>query len=195
MNDEQLSRAWSVTSAFFLFFALDSWLRTQGLNPVFGSTLPHDQRFAAALFGLLICCVVSFFQLRLANAYAQRNTRRGIERLPIAFFKSLDFSTAEGRQYQKVFFVAFHILPIAAIIHFFHLNMIAEYFTMEECKNGSGAIAYNVWLLPPSYDYTDGYRLGDCSGVTYFPMIEPILITLLFLVVIIANVRFIYSLR
>ncbi len=74
MNDQQLAKAWSTIGLFLLVFSVDSWLRTQGLAPIFGSKLPHTERVASALLGFIINAFASGLLLRVAFASTHRQS-------------------------------------------------------------------------------------------------------------------------
>lgn len=176
MTNSQLAKAWTAVGLFTLLFCLDSWLRTQGLSPMFGSELPHNQRQAAALFGFVVTALLTSALLRIAFIYTRRFPPGELAfRLPIAFYETLDTSQPEAKSFQRLTFFAFHIVPLAAMGHFLRVVLDSTYVVAAECDAGN-ATPNSLWSYPDPYMWDNGYRLGSCNGVTFFPVFEPVLL-------------------
>lgn len=134
MTLDQIRQVWTAVGIFIAFFALDTWLRTQGLEPIFGSRLPSEQRAASAVLGLVVTGVGSMYLLYMARLFQTRSEGRWTDRVPVAFLKRLDTGRAESRHYQRLFVTLFHVLPLLASIHFMRITLNAGYVTTSECK-------------------------------------------------------------
>lgn len=195
MTDTQLCKVWTTTGLFLLALSLDSWLRTQGLEPMFGSKLPHDDRTASALLGFIFTGAGMGLLLRIAFFYTSRQQTGSLSsRLPIAFFATLDTSKKESIFYQRTFYLLFNTLPLMAMFHFYKLVIDSKYFVNDGCVKLKSP-AFSVWEWPQGdYIWNNGYRLNNCDGLTFFPLLEPILMTLVGLLIIAISVRYFLTL-
>ena len=190
MNDIQLCKVWTVLGLFISVFTLDSWMRTQGLDPLFGSSLPHNQRPASAIFRFVVIVVLAPLHLYTAITYSKRQVGSFHNKVPIAFFVSLDTKATEAKIFQSLMYFALHIFPVLGVIHFYRLILASVYVLQADCRMGIEDRAFSVWTLPATYVWDNGYRLGDCEGVTFFPLIQPVFFTLLALALLLMNLHF-----
>ncbi len=196
MTNSQLAKAWAVIGLFALLFSLDSWLRTQGLSPMFGSKLPQpDQRSAAALFGFIVTAILIGTLLKVANVYTQRLSPSNLaSRLPVAFYETLDTSQPEAITYQRLMFFAFHVVPLVAMAHFLHIVLSDSYVVKAACELGN-MTPISLWTWPDPYVLNDGYRLACCDGVTFFPVLEPVLLISVAFLLLVFSLRYWLLLR
>lgn len=195
MNESQLCKAWTTIGLFTLIFSLDSWMRVQGSNPIFGSSLPHKDGTASALLGFFIVTIGIIGLLRISFAFTSRQPSGNLpSRLPIAFFDRLDTSEKDAILYQRFMYFLFHIFPLLASIHFIHIILSSNYYIVEECKKGLER-AVNLWVFPENYVWDNGYRLGSCDGVTFFPGIQPGLLLIIGFFIVGLNIHYFFKLR
>lgn len=195
MSDIQLAKAWSTIGLFLLVFSLDSWLRTQGLSPIFGSHLPHTERAAAALIGFTVNIIAAFILLRIAFSFTRRQPSGKLAaRLPIAFYVNLDTADKDAVTFQRTMYFLFHIFPLFATFHFLRIILSSQYYISAECKNHQDK-GISQWLWPDPYIWDNGFRLDNCNGVTFFPVLEPVLLLTLAGMLVAWNVRYFCLLR
>ncbi len=194
MNKDQLAKAWATVSVALLLFTVDSWLRIQGLDPIFGSELPHTGRRSAALFALVITSGMIWFQVKIANWYlSQCEPGPLLGRFPVAFFKTIDLSLSGGKHYQRFFFLVFHVLPLFALVHFYRVILGSKYYDRslgQSCEN----TAYGFWSKPPTLGWEGNYRLGSCDGISFYPPSEPWILTIVFAASLILSFKYFYRL-
>jgi hypothetical protein len=195
MNESQLCKAWTTVGLFLLVFSLDSWLRVQGVNPIFGSSLPHKESVASALLGFLISSIGILVLIRISHSYTSQQPSGSLSsRLPIAFYNSLDTSNKDAILFQRLMYFLFHIFPLIAALHFIHIILSSDYHIVEDCKAGLNE-GVKLWIFPENYVWSDGYRLENCKGVTVFPLFEPVLLIFLSLIVTGLNIYYFIRLR
>ncbi len=195
MNDIQLAKAWSTIGLFLLVFSLDSWLRTQGLSPIFGSHLPHTERTAAALLGVIINVIAAALLLRIAFSFTRRQPSGKLAaRLPIAFYVSLETADKNAVSFQRIMYFLFHIFPLFAIFHFLKIVLSSQYYMSAECDNLQ-CKGVSLWQWPDPYIWDNGFRLDNCNGVTFFPVLEPVLLVAVVSILVAWNVRYFFLLR
>lgn len=195
MTNAQLNKLWTTISCFVLIFSVDSWMRTQGIEPIFGSKLPHSQRIASAVFGYLVTSISMFFQFYVAKIYSLRQSGSFLSRLPIAFFKSLNMDQSESKFYQLFMYFFMYIVPFFALIHFFSIITKGSYHVYNDCCSNIINVSYSVWKWPEKYILDEGFRLGSCDGISFFPVIEPLLLAIMGIANIVLNLRYLHILK
>ena len=154
---------------------------SQGANPILDVELLDDRPRLEALFAILVTAPLLILLTIVGIAHARAVDRQGWHaRLPVVWLDGVDTRTAGGRAYQAVFLVLFVLLPALALLHF--ANKVAGATVV---RRSDGATLGPFDLVPAYNPFDDPYRIGDTpdasEGVSWYPVIEPILLAILVL--------------
>ena len=123
MTAQQIGKLWTLTSALLLYYALNSWIVSQGGNEIFGAKLVLATRGPAAMLAIPICSILLAVTSAIGRTYAIRVGGDWRKRIPIVGFDSIDTGSVEGRLYQGFFFFLFSVLPaLGAMAWLRHLD-------------------------------------------------------------------------
>jgi hypothetical protein len=136
MTPVQLSKLWTAVGLASLFFALNSWLATQGGAEIFDAKLLASGRVPVALTGIPICTVLLALSAVIGILYGRRMPGRWHARIPIIGFEAIKTGSTEGRIYQGAALFVLTIIPLAATAHFWRVLGSAHIVT-----TGAGARA------------------------------------------------------
>jgi hypothetical protein len=178
MNAKQLGKLWTALCGFLLYYAMDSWLVTQGGKGIFGAHLVSEDRVPVAMLAIPICSV-----LLMVGALVGRDYARMIDgtdwaaRIPVVGFESLDMSKTDARIFQAAVIFAFTVLPIGALIHFWLTFNAAKVISNTEPPRP----IKSIWdwsglssIGDPARACTSLSDSGKCLGnATIFPGLEP----------------------
>ncbi len=187
MNQEHLAKLWRAIGAVLLFYSLNSYLATQGGETVFSVKLFVKAREPIALFGIIIGAPLLFLGAVVGRSFASRSGPTWHNRIPVVWFNEIDTASSEGRWYQRIMIVGLTILPALSLIHFF---LIVE--AASVCVRSSPARTTNVWDWSALETLDDPTRIGGIlnraaqppiceNGVTFFPVVEPLVLLVLIL--------------
>jgi hypothetical protein len=102
--------------------------------------------------------------------------------MPVIGLEGLDTGSREGRLYQGFFLLLLIAVPAAALIYFTVQVLSAHVFDRQNSAAELGAldpVSLSTVLSGPYWD--DRFRLGESAdkAVTWFPVLEPMILTLL----------------
>jgi hypothetical protein len=129
MTAQQLSKIWTVLSLVPLYYALNTYLVTQGGNEIFGAKLIVSNRVPAAMMGIPICSVLLLLSSLIGVDYALKNGPARADRIPVIGFETIDTGSREGKLYQGTMFGLMSILPIFPLAHFWVIFCNADVVT------------------------------------------------------------------
>jgi hypothetical protein len=185
MTPQQIGKVWTVISAFFLYYALNTWIVTQGGNEIFGAKLIVSHRIPAAMMGIPICLALLLISSLVGMMYAERTGPRWHDRIPVVGFESILTGSREGKLYQGAMITFLSILPAASLIHFWRLFGNARVVTT---KNPTQPID-SIWswsalttLDDPARictDYNEIPKLSCEGNITILPGLEPTIFAVL----------------
>jgi hypothetical protein len=119
MTSQQISKVWTVLSLALLYYALNTYLVTQGGTPIFGATLIVSTRIPAAMMGIPICSMLLLLLCSLIGMdYARKNRSDWADRIPLVGFEQIDTASREAKFYQGTVLTLLSVLPIVALVHF-----------------------------------------------------------------------------
>lgn len=184
MTAAHYSRLWLAVGLVLVFYSLNSWIAGQGGKPIFNIELVDDRPVASALIALPICAVLLTLLCRIGVRFAKASPRARVwhQRMPLVGLEGVRTGSPEGRLYQGFFLLVFVGLPTAALVYFADRVRKAKVFDTE---NGCAEMApldpvpLGTMLSWPYWD--DRYRLGRDmqDAVTWFPVLEPIVLGIL----------------
>lgn len=195
MTPQQIGKVWAVISAFLLYYALNTWIVTQGGNEIFGAKLIVGPRIPAAMMGIPICSVLLIMSSLVAKTYAERTGPRWHDRIPLLGFDSINTGSREGKLYQGAIITLLSILPALSLIHFWRLFANAHVVTT---KNPTQKID-SIWSWSGLSQFDDPARICtdynetaekiSCEGnITILPGLEPTVFAVLTAAAIVAMV-------
>jgi hypothetical protein len=129
MTPLQMSKVWSVVSLFLLYYALNSYLVTQGGETIFGATLIMKSRVPAGFLAIPICSVLLLMASLIGIVFAGRTGPRWADRIPLVGFEQLDTTKAEAKVYQVVMLILLSLIPALTLIHFWQVAADAQLVT------------------------------------------------------------------
>jgi hypothetical protein len=181
MTQHQLAKLWAVVSVALLYYALNSWLVSQGANEIFEAKLVlSSSRLATAMIAILICSFLLIGASLVGLLYASRATGPWHNKIPVFGFGSINTSSREGIGFQGVMLTVFSLLPALSLIHFWQVFLRGKVVT-----NGQPSrVASGIFDITALIGFDDPARICDelasgavpgcIKGATFFPFIEPI---------------------
>lgn len=157
MTNEQLGKLWAAIAAISLLYLVNSYLATQGGEPVFAAKLVAKAREPIALFAIIIGAPLLTLSALAAYLFAARSTTSDswFGRVPVVWFNSIDVNSPEGRWYQRLTLFIFTILPALSFIHFFWIIATADVCAAKPIAHITGA-----WDWSALKTIDDPARLG-----------------------------------
>ncbi|SFM85547.1 hypothetical protein SAMN05216573_10516 [Bradyrhizobium sp. Rc3b] len=196
MSNQQMSKVWTVVGLFLLYYALNTWIVTQGGQEIFGAKLIVSNRAPAAMWGIPIICIALFLNSIVGTHYARRTGPNWHERVPIVGFDNISSGTREGRFYQGSMLALLSLLPAVALLHFWRLFLSANVVTTEKPPREASSIwdwSALTTLNDPARICTDLVREGgipSCmKNATILPGLEPTFFALLTIAAAIAFIK------
>lgn len=194
MNPQQISKLWSVVGGVLLYYALNSWLVSQGGNEIFGVKLVHSGRVPVAMLAILICAVLLIAASLIGRLFARRAASSWYERIPVVGFDAIRTGSPEGRIYQLAMMVLLSLIPSLSLIHFWLVFTAGKVVT-----TGSNArVASGIWDISALQGVNDPARIcADLAagpsiacenGTTFFPIVEPLILAVITIVAFLATV-------
>jgi hypothetical protein len=132
MTSQQIGKLWTVISAVLLYYALNSWLVTQGGNEIFGMKLIVMSRIPAAMIAIPVCSILLLICSLIGRAYSRRTGPKWHDRIPVVGFDSIDTGSSEGKIYQGAMIILLSILPALSLMHFWRLFATARVVTTTD---------------------------------------------------------------
>src|ERR1700733_12511031 len=131
MNEQQVSRIWTVIGLFLLYYVLNTWIVTQGGQEIFGAKLIASGRAPAAMLGIPIACIALLLNSIVGIHYAYRTGPRWSDRVPLVGFENIDAQSREGRFYQGSMLALLSLVPSVAVVHFWRLLVLSNVVTTQ----------------------------------------------------------------
>jgi hypothetical protein len=180
MSPTQLKRLWAVIGTILVFYSLNAWLVSQGVNSIFKVTLLDSRPRFESLFAIPVCSVLLILLCHIGLVHARVGRAKVWHaRLPVVGLDDLDTGTLTGKLYQAFFAVVFLLVPVAGLIHF--LQKVASINLVRDGQILSAHFFDRVpWneLYAHSYALANGVETGTppkVSIVAFWPDGEPIL--------------------
>jgi hypothetical protein len=129
MTPLQLSKVWSVVSLFLLYYALNSYLVTQGGETIFGATLIMKSRVPAGFLAIPICSVLLLMASLIGILFARRGGAHWADRIPLVGFEQLNTPNTEAKIYQIAMLILLTLIPALTLIHFWQVASDAQLVT------------------------------------------------------------------
>lgn len=198
MNAAHLTRLWTAVGLLLLFYALNSWIAGQGGQPILDAKLIVNEPVTSALIALVICppllvvlCWVGILFARLPDTGTGWH-----QRLPVIGLPGLLTGSIEGRLYQAFFLLVMIGLPCAALIYFLTQVLSARVFQQPGGAELGVLDPVDLHTLWSGAYWDDGYRLGESleKSVTWFPVVEPIVIGIILLITTAHVIAFLWNL-
>lgn len=201
MSKEQITKVWAAIAIVLLFYALNTYISSQGGAPLFGVPLLTTQRETAALYALIICPPMLFVAVAFGELYLGRyGAKRKWLGIPPAFIGELDVGHRESRAYLVAVVVLAYVVPMLSFFHFARIVAGAELCVKEvtivrqgkEVSIPPTKATWLKWDLPESeFWLEDRYRLAgkeagsdqnalqQCTGgASFTPLLEPAFLVL-----------------
>jgi hypothetical protein len=141
MTPQQISKVWTVLSLALLYYALNTYLVTQGGAPIFGATLIVSNRIPAAMMGIPICSLLLLVCSLIGMDYTHKSRSNWADRIPLVGFEKIDTASREAKFYQGTMLALLSALPVVALIHFW--SVFSEAYAVTT-KNPPAVIP-SIW--------------------------------------------------
>jgi hypothetical protein len=155
MTSQQISKVWTVLSLALLYYALNTYLVTQGGTPIFGATLIVSNRIPAAMMGIPICSVLLLLCSLIGMDYARKSRSNWADRIPLVGFEQIDTGSREAKFYQGAILMLLSVLPVIALIHFW--SVFSEAYAVTT-KNPPAVIP-SIWSWSALTSLSDPARV------------------------------------
>jgi hypothetical protein len=182
MNREHYGQLWAGVSILLVYYALNTWIVTQGGNEIFDAKLVVSNRVPAAVVGIAVCGVL----IAIASTFGVLVAAGGpgwTDRIHVIWLKGLRAGACSGKGYLGGVFFLVTALPALAMIHFWRLMVLAS--VMD--RDGIRKTDVFDWA-PTRRTLNDPARIcsdwiggtDPCSGnATFFPGLEPLLLAVI----------------
>jgi hypothetical protein len=182
MNREHYGQLWAGVSLLLLYYALNTWIVTQGGNEIFDAKLVMSNRVPAAVVGIAVCGVLIAIASTFGLLFAVGGPRWN-DRIHVVWLKGLRADARSGKGYLGGVFFLVTALPALAMFHFWRLMVLAS--VMD--RDGNRKTDVFDWA-PTRRTLNDPARIcsdwiggtNPCSGnATFFPGLEPLLLAVI----------------
>ncbi|MDR3474781.1 MAG: hypothetical protein P4M09_24280 [Devosia sp.] len=184
MSPKHLGQLWTTFSLFLIYYATNSYIVTQGGQPILDAKLVLDAKFPAAAVGIAVCTVMLFLASLVGWRYARGTTGSWHQRIPVVGLKGLGTGSIEGMIYQGTMAVLLALLPLVAILHFWDmvLGVKIVHSAADPVRVGLwdwGWLAQHGWDNPAQI-CSNNFGDADCkTPATFLPGFEPTLFAVL----------------
>jgi hypothetical protein len=163
---------------------LNVWLYLQGAKPFFEPALFHDQRAGITVIALVIIPVTHAISHLIARRHAVQFGNHWTTRLPLVFVDELVEGSRDAKIYQGSVMALAIVLPFLALAH---VGLeFSDLANPLHCRIGDKFQEAGIWAWPSEAkidgDCRVGYRPPTEGGVTFIPVVEPLIIILLVIV-------------
>jgi hypothetical protein len=155
MTAQQMSKVWTVVSLGLLYYALNSYLATQGAGPIFSATLIISNRVPAAMLGIPICSILLLLSSLIGIDFARKNGPAWADRIPLVGFEKIDTTAREAKAYQGFMLAVLSFLPAVSLVHFWILFCKADLVTTKNPPR----------LLTSIWDWSELTSLDDPARI------------------------------
>lgn len=198
MSSQQLSKIWTLVSLFLLYYAVNTYLATQGGLPIFGANLVMTARMPAAFLGIPICAVALLVASLIGLDNARKEGPAWADRIPLVGFEKINSAAIDAKLYQAFMLFLLTVLPVVALAHFWSVIWGASVATTgNERHSVRGGIWDSngfQWLFdnPASIcnNIVDPSKVDCQNPATIVPGLEPALFALLTLSALFATACF-----
>ncbi|MGH0037770.1 MAG: hypothetical protein ACQGVK_22295 [Myxococcota bacterium] len=167
MNEKAVRSIWTAVGLALAYLSFNAWSATQQWGfELPGLSFENYKSFPASIFGLLGGVPLLILEVYLASHHPKPKKSIWSQRLPIAFGQEIDVTTTLGRRYQAFFVFLFILFPSFAQVHF-----IDKFWT--------GCFRHDQGCLTPIPFSDLCSNNHSYFGVTFFPIYEPVLLTIL----------------
>jgi hypothetical protein len=167
MSPKQLGKLWTVIGAILLYYALNTWIVTQGGHEIFGIRLVVTNRVPAAMLAIPICSLLLIATSAIGILYALRTEPRWPDRIPVVGFETLNTKATESKMYQGAMLFLLSILPALSLIHFWRTFTQAKLVTTGK----SPALLASVWDWSKLSSWDDPARI--CTTIRETASVPP----------------------
>ncbi|WP_195820667.1 hypothetical protein [Roseobacter sp. MH60115] len=201
MTQQHLQKLWTLFGTILVFYSVNTWLSSQGANAILNVKILDERPVIGALIAIPICSVLLFILARVGLQFAKgSHSRKWQNRMPLVWLEGLDTDSKAGKSYQAFFLLIFILIPIVSLMHFLRKVMSADVVNLADRSTVVSAWHMVDWeLLMFGPYWNDAYRIGETitpntasleNTVTWFPMIQPIILVALVVVSSGAALRF-----
>jgi hypothetical protein len=213
MDRRALTAIWTVLSLAAVYYALNTYLVSQGLNTIFGSPILDSRPIPSAVFGLVVVPFLLIFAGFVGALYAWRHGTHWHERIPTPFLKHLNTASREGKIFQAFVLIIAIGAPIGSVVHFWDkVNCSSCIFDTtnppKRCPEDAPPPVCNrylpmvksIWAFQDSLS-SDRYRIGVDSGkdfggtnggVTFVPGLYPVFLLILSVLALASTAWFVF---
>lgn len=198
MTQKSYVQLWSALILFLLGYTLNVWLYLQGAKPFFSPALFHEQRAGVAIIALIVIPVAHALSHHVASRHAVQFGNYWTTRLPIVFVDGLFERSRDAKIYQGSIIVLVVLLPFFAMFHISSavIDMSKPLYCRAVEDGNFEKQDGGIWQLAPDAKFDDDCRIGydpgssqkagdevkALHGVTFFPVVEPLVIIVLFFI-------------
>lgn len=195
MTPPQIGKVWTAAGLALLYYAMNSWLVSQGGSEVFGLKLVVASRVPAAMVAIPVCAILLLIVSLVGLRYAKLTGIAWHEKIPVVGFETLNSGSKDGRVYQAAMLFFICIIPTAAIVHFWDVMLGAKIVSTAKPP----AVIESIWQWTPFGQWSDPARICtifrdtdmSCEGnITIVPGIEPMVFALLTFAAVAALIAF-----
>lgn len=193
MPTDDVAKLWKAVSLFLLLLVANTWIHTQGGQPIFDVKLIHTSRVGSALFCLIIGSVILSIAAILGRNYAQRIAGRWEQKIPLLWISAIEPGARLARWYQGTVLTFLVAVPAAGLAHF---AGIVNAGTLCHRASQTPLLSASLWARLPA-SFKDTYRIGAdeaCKGgVTFVPFFEPLLIAALLISAVVLTLAHLHA--
>jgi hypothetical protein len=118
MTQAHLSKLFGAVGLVLLVVAVNTWLASQGANPILSIPLLSRERPAMAFLGLALVSLLLGLTCSVGLLHARRYGNGWASRSPVVWLDGLNVASPEGTAFQAAVLFLFIAVPVAAAIHF-----------------------------------------------------------------------------
>jgi hypothetical protein len=167
-----------VGSALFSFSFNLFWLERTGAS-IIKQIVPHSQTPSAILIGTVAIAFVSYFLLMIVDRHWRLHaTQPWYNKLPGAFVDPPDPRDWLAKAIKLFAYLLFIIVPACIAVHFIDELWFKPVVDRQSVFNDL-AFHSMTSAIRAEGAFGERFRIGDRDGVSFFPAIEPIGISLL----------------
>jgi hypothetical protein len=213
MDKKALTAIWTGLSLAAVYYAINTYLVSQGMSTIFGTPVVDVRPIPSALFGLIIVPSILIPSGLVGALHAWRHGSQWHERIPTVFLKKLDTASMEGKVYQVVVLIIVLVVPTVAVLHFwdkincsdciFDTNNSGQRCSAQipstECHKELPMLK-SIWEFQDN-SKSDRYRLGvdagkdfgdKNGGVSFVPGLTPLLLLAMNALSLASNLWFLF---
>jgi len=170
VSQKQLSKIWTSIGVVLFYLSFNAWSRTQQWNiSLPGIEFKTIGTYGAAIYGMLLCGVILWIELAVANLHAVRSgSQNWAARIPSVFDPQPDFAKIDSKIFQSLTSIGFLLFPIIAQIHFLDIVFLGT-VTLKGVPFTTGR-RHPLVYVPLGQAFTDKFRYD--TALSYLPFWE-----------------------